>query len=418
MAPAMPEAARVETPAARAGEGASSVDIAIVGAGPAGLCFARALVGTGLRVVVIERQSESDLAGPPFDGREIALTHRSVRLLTQLDIWGRIPADEISPLRHARILDGASPHAVRVDHRDTGRDTLGYLVPNHLIRRHAYAAARDAAALTLRAGTQVLGIETDEQRAHLRLSDGSTLDARLVVAADSRFSQMRRAMGIGARMHDFGRSMLVCRLSHEIDHGHTAWEWFDHGQTLAMLPLQGKRCSVVLTLPQREMDAVVRLDDDAFARDMTRRLQGRLGTMTAPGTRHVYPLVGVYPDRFVARRFALIGDSAVGMHPVTAHGFNFGLRGQETLTQLIAATLAQGADIGALDLLDRYDRAHRRDTLPLYLATRGIVGLFTDERPPARLARKILLRAASLASPFTRALARVLADDGAAIARP
>lgn len=386
-------------------------DVAIIGAGPAGLCFARALAATGLRITLLERQSEATLADPPFDGREIALTHRSVRLLRQLQVWPRIPEDDITPLRDARIMNGRSSRALRVDHRDAGRDALGYLVPNHLIRKAAFAAVRASATVTLRSDVQVVDVDADAQRARVTLADGGTLEARLLVAADSRFSQARRAMGIATRMHDFGKSMLVCRMAHEVDHEQAAWEWFDHGQTLAMLPLRGRHCSVVLTLPGHEMRAIEAMDDAEFGREMTRRLRGRLGTMTPVGTRHVYPLVGVYPERFVATRFALVGDAAVGMHPVTAHGFNFGLLGQQTLADAIVAARQRGEDIAAPALLARYERAHRRATLPLYLATRAIVGLFTDDRVPARLARDWVLQTSARVAPFRRALAKLLADD-------
>jgi ubiquinone biosynthesis UbiH/UbiF/VisC/COQ6 family hydroxylase len=405
--------AAVGVPVRAAVDTAECADVAIVGAGPAGLCFARTLAATGLRIVLLERQPEAALAEPAFDGREIALTHRSVAMLREMGIWQRIPEEDISPLRDARIMNGLSRDELRVDHRATRRAALGYLAPNHLIRKYAYQAVRAEPGISLRAGVRVAAVDADDRRARLTLADGASLDARLLVAADSRFSETRRAIGIGARMHDFGKAMLVCRMAHPLEHGQAAWEWFGHGQTLAMLPLRGRCCSVVLTLPEREMHSIMAMDEADFGREMTRRLRGRLGAMTPIGTRHVYPLVGVYPDRFVARRFALIGDAAVGMHPVTAHGFNFGLLGQQTLAAEIAAAVRQGTDIAAPALLARYDRAHRRATLPLYLATRAIVGLFTDDRLPARAARDLVLRASARVAPFGRALARLLADDGA-----
>lgn len=401
-------------PAAPGAQVNQNPDIAVVGAGPAGLCFARALAATGLRITLIEPQPEAALADPPFDGREIALTHRSVRLLRRLDVWPRIPEEEVSPLRDARIVNGLSPRALHVDHRDAGRDALGYLVPNHWIRKAAFEAVRELPSVTLRTGVRVSGACADIEQGRLTLSDGSTLTARLLVAADSRFSETRRTMGISARMHDFGKSMLVCRMAHEADHGQTAVEWFDHGQTLALLPLRGRRCSVVLTLPGCEMRSLETLGEAEFGEEMTRRLRGRLGAMSPIGTRHVYPLVGVYPRRFAATRFALIGDAAVGMHPVTAHGFNFGLLGQQALADQVAAAWRNGEDIAAPSRLARYEREHRRATLPLYLATRAIVGLFTDDRTPARLARDWALRAGAGFAPFARTLAKFLADGRAA----
>ena len=394
----------------------TKTDIAIVGAGPAGLCMAAALARAGLEITLLERLPRAALEQPGFDGREIALTHRSVALMKRLGLWPRVPPEEISPLRDARVFNGASRRSMHLDHGHGGRGCLGYLVPNHLIRAAAFAAIKDAPDVALWSEAQVTAVRADAHHVDIRLSDGRALSARLVVAADSRFSEMRRNVGIPTRMRDFGRSMLVCRVIHEVPHDHTAWEWFDHGQTLALLPLGREgdprnRSSVVLTLPAAHMHEVRSMDEEAFGRELERRFHGRLGRMRLDSERHVYPLVGTYPERFVGERFALIGDAAVGMHPVTAHGFNLGLRGVETLSHEILRASGSGGDPGSPTLLARYDRAHRRTTLPFYLATCGIVGLFTDDRRPARILRPAVLRAADACRPFKRLLAASLADE-------
>jgi ubiquinone biosynthesis UbiH/UbiF/VisC/COQ6 family hydroxylase len=400
----------------------TKTDIAIIGAGPAGLCMARALTGAGSRITLIERLPRAALEQPGFDGREIALTHHSVTLMKRLGLWRHLPPEEISLLRDARVFNGTSRRSMHLDHRDGGRDRLGYLIPNHLIRAAALAAVMDAPDVTLWGEAQVIAAQADARHAEIHLSDGRVLSARLMIAADSRFSEVRRMMGISTRMRDFGRSMLVCRMAHEIPHDHTAWEWFDHRQTLALLPLGREgdprnRSSVVLTLPAARMDDLRSMDEEAFGRELERRFCGRLGRMRLDSERHVYPLVGTYPERFVGERFALVGDAAVGMHPVTAHGFNLGLRGVEALSREILHAPGAGGDPGHPALLARYDRAHRRTTLPLYLATCGIVGLFTDDRRPARVLRSAMLNAADACVPFKRLLAASLADEGQPVPR-
>ncbi len=392
-------------------------DVTIIGAGPAGLCLARALSGTGLRVAVLERETETALRAPAFDGREIALTQRSVRLLQRLDLWSRLPTDERHPLHEARVFNGASRDALHVGRRFAGAEPLGWLVPNHAIRSAAFECVADASDIELHAGVCVSAVETDAANARVRLEDGRVFASRLLVAADGRFSETRRALGIATRMHDFGRVMLVCRVTHERPHDDIAWEWFDHGQTLARLPLgraapDGRRGSVVLTLPVTQMRAVQALDDAAFASEIARRFDGRLGTVSEVGERRIYPLVGAWATCFAATRAALLGDAAVGMHPVTAHGFNLGLLGVERLAEELRTAAASHADPGAPALLARYDRVQRRASAPLHLATRGIVGLFTDDRPPARVLRAGVLRASASFAPFRRLLAAMLADRG------
>ena len=385
-------------------------DIAIVGAGPSGLCFARALAESGLRIAILERQAEAALAEPAFDGREIALTHHSAKLLRELGVWDRIAQEAISPLRDAKVLNGLSLYAMQIDHRDSRKEELGYLISNCLIRKAAYEAVKSSPAITLMTGVQIGSVRTDADAAHITLDSGKTMTVQLLVAADSRFSETRRAMGIAASMHDFGRVMMVCAMEHELPHQHVAWEWFDYGQTLALLPMNGQRSSVVVTMPAKEIGELMQMTEEDFNREMEQRFQQRLGSMRLVSTRHAYPLVTVYPRRFIKQRFALIGDAAVGMHPVTAHGFNFGLRGADTLAKQIMTACTHGEDIGSEGLLTRYERAHRRATHPLFVATHAIAKLYSDESAPARLLRAASLRIGNRIAPFKRAVARMLTE--------
>lgn len=395
-------------------------DVIIVGAGPAGLCLARSLSGSGLRVVVVEQQSLAAIGDPAYDGREIALTQKSARAMKRLGLWDHIEPGDVSPLRDARVFDGSSKTALEIGHELGAHPELGWLISNHLIRKAAYAAVQRSIAdhgdIAIVTEETVKGVDTDDTAARVTLDSGKTLTGKLVVAADSRFSATRRMMGIGADMHDFGKSMLVCRMTHDEPHHHAAWEWFGYGQTLALLPTNpdpatgAYRSSVVVTLHAREVDELTRLDPERFNREIERRFEHRLGGMTLASTRHVYPLVTVYPQRFVGKRFAAVGDAAVGMHPVTAHGFNLGLLSIERLSAEVLSAHANGLDIGGAALLNRYESRHHRASKPLYLATRFITELYTRGSPPAKLVRKFVLQAAERFVPFKKAVAMVLSD--------
>ena len=381
------------------------VDVLVVGAGPAGLSLARGLAGTGLSVTLVEQQSAAALAEPAFDGREIALTHASRQIMQSLGLWQRIDPAQISPLRSARVMNGGSPFALGFAAAKENVEELGWLIPNHLIRRAAWEAVQGQAGLELVDNAKVTAIETGSDANTVLLDDGRRLSARLVVAADSRFSATRRMMGIGAQMRDFGKSMLVCRMAHERPHRHEAWEWFGYGRTLAMLPLPGDQCSAVITLPPQQIQELMAMDEDGFGEAVGGFFEQRLGRMQPVGTRHVYPLVGVYAHRFAGPRYALVGDAAVGMHPVTAHGFNFGLQSQQRLAKLLEEAAGRGGDIGEAALLARYERSHRLATRPLYEATNAIAALYNDSRLPARLLRNAALRAAHGVAPFRRMIA-------------
>ena len=383
-------------------------DIAVIGGGPAGLCFADALAKTAQRVLVIETQEHDAIANPAFDGREIALTHRSKAIMEKLGLWQLIASEAISPLRCAKVLNGTALHGMTIERGRGKKAELGYLVSNHHIRKAAFDVATTLPNVTLRAGVKVTELNTSAAGGNVTLSDGSSIACSLIVAVDSRYSMARRAMGIAAKMHDYGKQMMVCVMEHDEPHNHVAWEWFDYGQTLALLPMNGGRSSIVITLPENDIQRLLALDPALFNSELAQRFGHRLGNMRLVSTRHAYPLVAVYANRFVAQRFALIGDAAVGMHPDTAHGFNSGLRSADALAQGIIAQVNRNADIANVGMLATYERDHARATLPLFVATHALAKLYTDDSRPARRIRDFCLAVGQRLPPFKRLVAASL----------
>ncbi|MFO1250284.1 MAG: 5-demethoxyubiquinol-8 5-hydroxylase UbiM [Inhella sp.] len=386
---------------------APAADLLIVGAGPAGLALACALHDQGWRPRVLEQQPEAALAEPADDGREIALTHRARRILDGLGLWQRVcEQGEPVPLRAASVRSAGSPRVLPF--ASQAHEALGWLVPNQRLRAAAWAGAR-ARGIAIETGVAVQGLQRNEEAATLQLADGRQLRAPLVVAADSRFSSLRRLAGIPARSLDFGRSALLCPLTHEAEHQGVAQECFLAGHTLALLPMAGRQSSAVWTVRSDAVPALLSLSEVEFAARVEQACEGRLGPMQVAGARQVYPLVAVYAERFAAHRLALAGDAAVGMHPVTAHGYNFGLYGIETLAQELGALRrAGGRNPGDAAALQRYARTHQRATRFIFEGTNAVVRLFTEDRPPALLLRRAVLDLAAWLPPVQRAITRQL----------
>jgi ubiquinone biosynthesis UbiH/UbiF/VisC/COQ6 family hydroxylase len=380
-------------------------DIIIVGGGPAGLSFARAIAPTDLRIGIIEKQTEQQLADPGYDGREIALSHRSIRLLQDFGAWQRLGVEEIAPLRAAKVLNGNSPIALGFDAGQRRERDLGALVSNHCIRRTLFECISSQSNVTLMMETVVAEVRALAGSAEVRLADGRSMTARLLAAADSRFSSVRDQLGIGAQMKRTGTAMLVCRLEHDRPHDEVAIEWFRNPGTIAMLPLNGRMSSAVLTLPIEEARRLADLDDDALGPEIAGRFDHRLGAMRVASSRHVYPLVMTFSFEFAVPGAALIGDAAVGMHPVTAHGYNLGIRSADRLGREIIAAQRRGLDWSSDRVLKRYEAGHRRVAWPIYTGTNMIVGLYRDRRPGAMAVRHAGIRVARR-MPFFRAAVR------------
>lgn len=387
-------------------------DIVIIGGGPAGLSFARSLADSDLRVLIVERSAITDLEAPAIDGREIALTHLSKKILTEMGAFARIPQDSVAPMKQARVINGNSSYSLKFDSKKEGVEALGYVVPNYLIRKALYEEVITRENIEILTDTSVVDVQIKPEQATVMLSNGDAIDTSLVVAADSRFSESRRKVGISASIQDFGRVAIVSRLAHEKPHNRIAYECFHYGRTLAMLPLNGNLSSAVVTVSSDRAAQIQAMDDKAFAADVQAQFNHRLGDMQLVGKRYAYPLVAVHANKFVKPRYALIGDAAVGMHPVTAHGFNLGLRGQDTLFRVIREAQLQGKDIGALKVLERYQSKHMRVTWPLYTGTNEIVGLYTNDSVPAKILRGLVLRLSNNFPPIKQMISKKLTELG------
>lgn len=386
-------------------------DIVIIGAGPAGLSFTTSLAETDLNVVLVEQQPKEKLANPDYDGREIALTHFSKHVLEKLGAWGKIDPEVISYVREAKVLDGDSPYMLHFDCREVCDDALGYMVSNQNIRKALYKRACELPYAEFMCGVSVENITTRPSGVEVYLSDGQVIEASLVVAADSRMSGSRQRRGIATSMQNFGRTVIVGKLTHDIDHHYVAYECFKYGGTLAMLPLAGgKESSAVITVATYKAQEILDMDDAGFGQYVQEHFGNRYGAMQPSSKRYSYPLMGTYANQFVAERFALIGDAAVGMHPVTAHGFNLGLRGQDTLAEQVMVAHRNGQNIGASSVLKPYESKHRLASKPLYMATNMIVKLYTDERPVPKLMRKAMLRLGNHIKPAKKAIMHQLTE--------
>jgi ubiquinone biosynthesis UbiH/UbiF/VisC/COQ6 family hydroxylase len=382
-------------------------DIAIVGAGPNGMALACSLADTKLKIAIIDKAPKKSLENPSIDGREIALTHRSAKILKKIGVWKIIPDHLISIIKEARILDGRSEYFLDFKHQDIKKDYLGYLIPNHLIRKYLYKILKKKKNITS-IQAECLDIKVDENNSIIFLSNNEKIKSSLVVAADTRFSKTRTKMGISSFIHNFNKHMIVCRMEHEKPHNNIAYEYFQYNQTLALLPYINNQSSIIATVFKNQANTLLKLNVNEFNSQMENNFNNQFGKMKLIGKRYSYPMITVYSKKFVANRFALIGDAAVGMHPVTAHGFNLGLNGIEILSNEIKLALERKIDIGSSSILRKFQYKLHRIAIPLYLSTNGIVSLYTNVTYPAKLARKYALRIVNKIKPVKQVFLGIL----------
>jgi 2-octaprenyl-6-methoxyphenol hydroxylase len=337
-------------------------EVAVVGAGPAGLVSALALARCGITVHIMA--PPYDRARAAADSRTTALIGPSVQLLKNLGVWPGCAA-EAAPFSAVRIADdrGAIWRAPEVVFRaeEAGLASFGANVPNPALLA-ALEAAAGASPRIVRVDTAaVVALEPGVDHVRLKLAEGGTVMARLVVAADGRNSIAPAAVGIARRSWTYPQAALVTNFAHARPHEGTVNELHRRTGPLTTVPLRGLQSSLVWVEEPAEARRIADLAEEAFAGLLEERLQGVLGAIGNVGPRAIYPLAGATAERMAARRVGLVGEAAHVIPPIGAQGLNLGLRDAAALADSVAEAHAIGRDIGAPDVLDAYERARGAD---------------------------------------------------------
>ena len=156
----------------------------------------------------------------------------------------------------------------------------------------------------------------------------------------------------------------------------------------------------------REAERIIALPDDEFHAELEKRFGLQLGDLEVVGPRRAFPLGLFTARRFIADRLALIGDAAHIIHPIAGQGLNMGLRDVAALAEAIADAARLGLDPGGPDVLERYQRWRRFDTMTMGIATDGLNRLFSNHSDVLRLARDIGLGLVERMPPLKRMFIR------------
>ena len=341
-------------------------EVAVVGAGPAGLTAALLFSDLGFSTALVAPETRPD------DVRTTALLGGSVPFLKALGVWADVEAAGAN-LSTMRLVDDSgrlfrAPEAV-FHARELDLPSFGVNIVNSDLTRILDARVARSENLT-RITMAVEGVDTTSDGAALRLADGSRLDARLIVAADGKKSRLRDAVGIDCTTWAHPQSALVLNLAHEVPHGDVSTEFHTRTGPYVLVPLPGgRRSSVVLIERPEEAERLKVLSDAALSAELARRAHFILGRMTVEPGRQVWPLSSLIAKNYGRDRVALVGETAHTFPPIGAQGLNLSLRDIASLGEIVAAARRRGEDIGGTKTLAAYERARRPD---VEMRTRGV----------------------------------------------
>jgi 2-octaprenyl-6-methoxyphenol hydroxylase len=380
----------------------SDLDVLIAGGGFAGLTLAVALrqaLGASFAVTVADpglgRAAAAD------DERASAIVASVRRLFETLGVWQRVAADA-QPILDMVVTDSRLGDAVRPTFLTFAGEVepgepFAHMVENRVVVDALTTTARElgielrSTAVTdfMVSGADGEGPSAHPGRIEVRLNDANVRSARLLVAADGARSTIRGKAGIVTHGWSYGQSAIVVNVAHARDHHGRAEEHFLPAGPFAILPLKGNRASIVWTETTADAERIMALPQVEFDAELEQRFKLHLGDIKVIGNRRMHPLGFFVARSFVAERIALIGDAAHLIHPIAGQGLNMGLKDVAALAEVLVDAARLGLDPGALDVLERYQRWRRFDTMAMGIATDGLNRLFSNRSDALRLLRDV-----------------------------
>ncbi len=365
--------------------------IVICGGAFAGLALALALrqgLGPDIPIIVAD---PALAVRPSRDPRATAIVAACRRLFEAIGVWGEV-AENAQAILDMVITDSKLDDATRPVFLTFAGDVqpgepFAHMVENrHLI--DALTKHAEAAGVDLRA-TAVASYDSRPDGIDVTLADGSVVGAALLIAADGARSKLRERAGIVTHGWDYDQSGIVVTVGHERDHGGRAEEHFLPAGPFAILPLTGKRSSLVWTEKRPEAARIIALGDDEFHGELERRFGLHLGEIKALDKPRAFPLSYFVARSFIGERLALVGDAAHVIHPIAGQGLNMGLKDVAALAEVVVDAARLGGDFGQFDVLERYQRWRRFDTMAMGLATNSLNFLFSNRSTLLRTVRDI-----------------------------
>ncbi len=362
-------------------------DIAVIGGGLVGASFARAISGSGLRTVLIDKTPAAALYDAALDNRGLAIAYTTQQSLHHFKLWTGLSANSHS-IAHVHVSEQGKFGFTKLSAQTCGLPALGYVISaSHL----GAALVRDLHSLpditVLQPATVSSATYIPESCTWDMTLNDRTISAKLLVAADGTNSLVRKLQNIPLGFKNFDQSAIVCNVHISGQHFDIAYERFFNAGVLAMLPFGKRRLKCIWTTPDARKDELLAMQDEEFLKCLQQAMGFRLGSMLRVEDRKSFPITYAYADNVYGQSAVLIGNAANTLHPVAAQGFNLGMRDAITLAEVLRSARLIGAPINAVQTLQNYAALRAADHQTSRELSNNLVEIFADNKPVTRVLR-------------------------------
>ncbi len=357
-------------------------DVVVIGGGLVGASLLAALRNTGLKLAIIEAKPPVPFPeGDNWDSRIYAISPGSARFLQEIDAWQQLPSERLGPVYKMLVHGDDQTSKLEFSAYESGVPELAFIAENRQLQHVLWEKLTEADEhVHIFCPAQCAAIEWHPSHAEIILTDETRLQTSLVVGADGVNSWVRGQAGIRSERQPYFQTGVVANFETEHSHHHTAYQWFRRDGILALLPLPGKRVSMVWSANQLKAEALLELSDEALCEQVALASNHMLGKLSLITKATGFPLNFVRVKTLIKPGLVLIGDAAHGIHPLAGQGVNLGLRDARELAELLKQ-FAGLDNCGEYRILQHYARRREQDIAAMQWVTDGLQKLFDSEQP-------------------------------------
>ena len=381
-------------------------DIVIIGGGLVGASLAAALKSSGLKLALVEGQSSPTLPNTPesWDSRIYAVTPGNAEFLRQCGAWQKLDMSRVQQVEEMRVF-GDTGAELDFSAYQIGAAELTFILESRLLQQALWDGLQQQDNLTLLNPARCAELTWHAEAAQLKLQDGREIKAKLVVGADGRDSWVRHQAAMPETPTPYHQHGVVANFNISKPHHGTAYQWFQSDSILALLPLPGRRVSIVWSVSPEKSAELLAMSHEDLCAQVAAASQSQLGELQVITPPAAFALRVLNLAHITKPRLALIGDAAHNVHPLAGQGVNLGFRDARQLAEVLLQCGAQ-SDCGDIHLLRKYEQARREDILSMQLTTDALKHLFINDNPVLRTLRNLGLSATNQFAPLKKMLVR------------
>jgi len=364
-------------------------DVVVVGAGMVGATVACGLGGSSLRVAVVEQSLPENFSSEqPHDLRVSALSIASKNILQAVGAWQGILNRRFCPFRRMRVWETAGDTEFNSD--DISLPELGYIVENRVTQLALLDSLADFNNIEMIAPVKIQSINySTSGETTLQLDDGSSLQTKVLVAADGGNSRVRQTVGLGVTSWDYKQHALVIYVETDYGQQDITWQRFVPSGPQAFLPLTGNFGSIVWYNSADEIRRLKLLSSEDLISELTDAFPSCLGKIKQVPGKASFPLKRQHAQQYIKPGIALVGDAAHMINPLAGQGVNIGLLDAAALVEVLIEAKTKGEDIASVSILRRYEKMRRHDNLRMMTLMDAFYRVFSNDILPIKFFRNM-----------------------------